>query len=75
MSHVVATIYCNVYRMEFSVKKKIIISIIFQKGEQRGNIIIIKKQKHTHTLSNIHSHRSSRQRILLREIHKLFDWH
>ena len=22
MSHVVATIYCNVYRMEFSVKKK-----------------------------------------------------
>ena len=28
MSHVVATIYCNVYRMEFSVKKKKIIIII-----------------------------------------------
>ena len=28
MSHVVATIYCNVYRMEFSVKIIIIIIII-----------------------------------------------
>ena len=50
----------------------IIIIITFQKGEQRGHIII---KKTTHTLPHIHSHRSSRQRIPLHEIHKLFNWH
>ena len=33
------------------------------------------KKPHTHTLPHIHNHRSSRQRILLCEIHKLFNWH
>ena len=38
MSHIVATIYCNVYRMEFSVKKKIIIIIIIEGSKSRGKI-------------------------------------
>ena len=38
-------------------------------------IIIIVIIKTTHTLPHMHSHTFSRQRILLREINKQFDWH
>ena len=36
MSHVVATIYCNVYRMEFSVKKKKKKIIIFKQDHRKS---------------------------------------